>query len=112
MSEQQQQQPLKPAKLASVARRVVEGQQPSDDPLQDVERALGRVTVSYGAYESGFDLAGKSVAYIRENLSHVWNIPADALAVIDGQPITVMENEQKVRANARIEFIKDDGEKG
>lgn len=115
MSEQQQLTPPKPAKLASVARRsqVVEGQQPdSGDALQEVERVLGRVTAAYGPYEGAWDLAGKTVAYAREKLAPVWNIPPDALAVVGGQPIEGQEQQRILAPNERIEFMKDAGEKG
>lgn len=84
----------------------------SDKQTEDtITTALGFVTVGYGIYEERFEIAGKSVAYARANLSALFNIPAEAKARIDDVQVN---NEQEVilTPNSKLEFIKAAGQKG
>jgi hypothetical protein len=72
--------------------------------------ALDKVRVVHGANERYFDqLAGKSVANIRKLLREAFNIPGDAVALIDGKEVG---DEFILNGGQSLEFIKSAGEKG
>lgn len=75
----------------------------------DTSAVTGTVTIIHGAEEQSFDVSGKSVAYVRENLGDVFNVPRDADALVNGQPVTENHtlNQQDV-----LEFVKQAGVKG
>lgn len=117
MSDQQQERVVKPPRLASPARprqaQPVQGAPvDSEEAMRGLAQALGRVTVAYGPYEGEFDLAGKTVAYARENLTHVYNIDPQAMPVINGQPVQGQEVDRSLVVGERLEFMQDAGEKG
>lgn len=74
-----------------------------------VEKALGKVQVIHGIYDSSFDIAGKTVAYAREQLGEMYNIPKDAQALIDGNPVA---EDTLLPQDSTLEFIKNAGQKG
>ncbi len=79
-----------------------------------INDALGKVTVMYGASEVSYELAGKSVAYIREALGVVLGgVPPDAQVRIDGKPVDA-SNESTTILSARqtCEFMRPSGQKG
>lgn len=43
------------------------------------------ITVISGANEQDFPLAGRSVEFVRSQLGPVYNIPADAVATVNGR---------------------------
>ncbi|MBI5077372.1 hypothetical protein HZB94_03245 [Candidatus Falkowbacteria bacterium] len=56
---------------------------------------------------------GKSVAYVRKAAKDVLNIPKDADAVLNGDTVDrKCEKDNKLRAQDKLEFVKEDGEKG
>jgi hypothetical protein len=57
-------------------------------------------------------VTGQTVADLRLLLRHVFNIPADALPVVNGVPVESKEEDFAVPANACLEFVKDAGFKG
>ncbi len=75
----------------------------------DLGRAMGRVTIIHGAHEVQYDVAGKSVQYIREALVDVLNIDPQAAPLIDGVPVNA---DTVLQENAVLEFIKQSGTKG
>jgi len=80
------------------------------DVNDDIQKALGRVKVSHGSQEMEVDVAGKTIAYVRENLGTILNVTIDAKAWIDGK---VVDDENTILlANSSLEFIKASGVKG
>lgn len=76
--------------------------------LDNIDRAL-KVTVIHGAQDDVFDLAGHSVASIRENFEYAFGIPKDAKALVDGQ---FVNEDFVVEGNMVVEFIQSAGVKG
>jgi hypothetical protein len=84
-----------------------------EDTLAEVNKALGRVEISHGAQTVSYDVAGKSVAYVREALGPLLNVPKEAQAVVNGQPVAPGTEENTILgANTTLEFIKASGVKG
>ena len=96
-----------PVAKAKIAKTV---SSKTSEEVLDINKALGRVTVIHGAQELNYDLAGKTIAYVREALSSVLQIPKNAEAWIDNQSIT--DENIKLTQNATLEFIKSSGVKG
>jgi hypothetical protein len=67
-------------------------------------------TVACGPYEGSFQVAGKSVAHTRSLLKTLFNIPTDALPVVNGAPVVGEDN--LLSPGDRLDFVKDDGFKG
>ena len=91
---------------------------PSDQPAtdtaavtDDINRSLGRVTVVHGAQEHPFDIAGKTVAYARQALATLYNIPPEAQARLNNVPVAD-EVSCVLTHNAILEFVKGSGQKG
>jgi hypothetical protein len=121
MSEQQQQRPSKPIRPVAPARRseTAEGQSvDAEQALRERNEDLGHVQVAYGPHEGWFNVAGKTVAYVRENLAHVFNIPPGSLPVATMQGVrdtiadAQAESEYVLQPKSRLEFMADAGEKG
>jgi hypothetical protein len=79
--------------------------------VASIDQALGKVTIIHGANEVSYEVAGKSVKYIRDALSAVLTIPSDAQALIDGKPVTDEAN-TILASQQTCEFIKSSGVKG
>lgn len=82
----------------------------SDETLADIDKALGRVTIIHGSQEFPYDVAGKSIAYVREALGPILQVPKDAEAWVNNQP--VKDETTLLAHNSTLEFIKASGVKG
>lgn len=67
-------------------------------------------TVTSGPYEGSFQIAGKTIALVRSLLEPIFNIPTDALSVVNGTPVT--DEDSVLSPGARLDFLNDDGFKG
>ena len=75
-----------------------------------LDKLEGKVKVIHGANDDTFEgLVGQKVATVRASLVDAFNIPGDALALIDGQQVT---NEHVLTAGQTLEFVKQAGVKG
>jgi hypothetical protein len=81
----------------------------TSDAHEAANQAIGKVEIIHGAYQDSYEVAGKTVGYIRENLGDVYSIPPDAECLIDGN---VVSDEFVLKANSTVEFIKASGTKG
>lgn len=78
--------------------------------LSEAQKAVSKVRVVHGANEEYFDnLAGKTVGKVRKALREVFNIPGDAKAIVQNQPV---EDDFVLQAGESIEFCKTAGQKG
>jgi len=83
------------------------------DTVAELNTAMGRVEISHGAQTVSYDVAGKSVSYVREALGPLLNVPREAQAVINGQPVAPgSESNTILGANTSLEFVKASGVKG
>ena len=67
------------------------------------------VTVLHGAHEGQHPVADQTVASVRATFAGPYNIPANAMARINGQTV---QNDYVLRPNERLEFVMADTEKG
>ena len=75
-----------------------------------LDKLEGKVKVIHGANDDTFDgLVGQKVSTVRASLVDAFNIPGDALALVDGQQV---DNEHILIAGQTLEFIKQAGVKG
>ncbi len=66
-----------------------------------------QVKVAHGANEDTFDgLVGKSVSEVRDALREAFNIPSDAIALVNGQPVT---GDYRLQKNDALEFLRTSG---
>jgi hypothetical protein len=83
----------------------------TDSTVQEsIDKALGRVTVIHGVQELPYDLAGKTVAYVREVLGPVFNIPTGARAYVNNLPVE--DESVALKENDLLEFLQPSGDKG
>lgn len=81
-----------------------------DATLSKATQATKRVRVVHGANEKYFDsLEGKTVGNVRKSLRDAFNIPGDAVALIDGQEA---KDDEILAGGATLEFFKESGVKG
>lgn len=81
---------------------------PNVNPI--LEKLEGKVKVIHGANDDTFDgLVGQSVGSVRASLVDAFNIPGDAMALVDG---TQVNNDFVLKTNQTLEFIKAAGVKG
>lgn len=66
------------------------------------------VKVIHGANDGLFNIAGTTVATLLASLSDVFNIPADALAFVNGEQV---DPSYRLLASDTVEFVKQYGEK-
>lgn len=71
-------------------------------------RGDGPVKVIHGANDGLFNIAGTTVATLRESLSDAFNIPVEALAFANGEQV---DSRYRLLANDTVEFVKQYGEK-
>lgn len=67
------------------------------------------VRIVHGANEGQFNFVGKSIDYVAKQLQQVFNIPHDAVALVDGEKVTfdyILSNGESV------EFVQENGRKG
>lgn len=69
----------------------------------------GKVKVIHGANDEEFELVGQKVSAVRASLVDAFNIPADALALVNGDQVG---NDYQLKQNDVLEFIKAAGVKG
>jgi hypothetical protein len=70
----------------------------------------GKVKVIHGANDDIYDgLVGQKVSTVRASLVDSFNIPGDALALVNGQQVA---NDYTLQQNDVLEFIKQAGVKG
>jgi hypothetical protein len=69
----------------------------------------GRIKVIHGANDEEFELVGQKVSSVRASLVDAFNIPGDALALVNGEQVN---NDYVLVANDTLEFIKAAGVKG
>ncbi len=69
---------------------------------------ISPVKVIHGANDGLFDIAGTTVATLWASLSDVFNIPADALAFVNGEQV---DPSYRLLASDTVEFVKQYGEK-
>jgi len=67
------------------------------------------VKVIHGANDGEFDVAGYSLTRLRSSLVTAFNIPEDAIALVNGQRVTL---DYIAQSRDVIEFIRERGEKG
>jgi hypothetical protein len=79
-------------------------QAPAVDALLDTQ-----VTVISGAYVQSLPLANQTVSNVRQLLQASFNIGPQALALINGRPVT---GETVLRQGDMLEFVHHAGEKG
>ena len=81
--------------------------------LPNVEKLLdkleGKVKVIHGANDDEFDIVGQTVASVRASLVDAFNIPADAIALVNGKEVS---GEFILEANMVLEWQKILGSKG
>ena len=77
--------------------------------MEEADEALGKVEIIHGPHQDRYDVAGKTVGYVRQALGDVFNIPRDAECLIDGRPV---QDTHIVTENSTVEFIKASGTKG
>lgn len=75
-----------------------------------MDKLEGRVKVIHGANDDTFDgLVGQKVSTVRASLVDAFNIPGDALALVNGNQV---DNNYVLQQNDVLEFIKQAGVKG
>ncbi len=67
------------------------------------------VRVIHGANEGFFDLQNQTVRTVRKALTEVFNIPKNAVALIDGEPVV---DESGIGDGDVLEFVRELGMKG
>ena len=67
------------------------------------------IRVVHGANEDHFDVAGSKVEYIATQLRVVFNIPRDAVALVNGEKVTF---DYTLSDGENLEFVQEDGRKG
>jgi glutaredoxin-related protein len=75
--------------------------------MDKIDKALTKVL--YGAEEGDYEISGKSVAEVRQDLKAVMNIPNDAQARVDGK---VVDGDYILQEQETLEFVKVAGQKG
>jgi len=69
-----------------------------------------KVRVVHGANDAYFEnLEGKTVGYVRKSLRDVFNIPIDAVAVINGETV---DDNYIFKGSESLDFNKESGVKG
>ncbi len=77
------------------------------DTIQKASRLTDKVRVVHGANHGYYDnLAGKTVGAVRKSLRNVFNIPGDALALVEGKQVG---DDHVITANSSIEFLREAG---
>lgn len=75
-----------------------------------VSKLDAKVKVIHGANDEEFEgLVGQPVASVRASLVDAFNIPADAMALVNGNQV---DNNYTLQQNDVLEFIKQAGVKG
>ena len=67
------------------------------------------VFVTYGVYQMHLELAGKTLAEVREALAGPLNIDPRSVAVVTGETVS---EDFTLRGGERIEFVRLAGQKG
>lgn len=72
-------------------------------------RQSGMINIRYGVYNQPANLAGKSVAEIREQYGKMWSIPSDAVAMVGRERL---DENAVIQPGQNVEFFRRAGEKG
>jgi len=107
--EQEQRKPNAEEQKPQEQGRTGGGPPDTSDANAKIDKALGKVQVIHGIYDAKFEIAGKTVAYAREQLDAMYNLPPGAQALLNGDPVgegTILP------ADSTLEFIKQAGTKG
>lgn len=67
------------------------------------DRPLGSITVIHGSNDGHFDFAGSTAGELRAALANCLNIPAEAIALVDGK---VVDPSYRLMPNETLEFVK------
>lgn len=79
----------------------------ANDVIQKVEAAA--VKVIHGAMDESFQVSGQKISAVRASLVEAFNIPADAIAFVDGEQV---DENHILLENSTLEFVKQAGVKG
>lgn len=107
MQEQKKREEKKDAKAGSTLTSATQSAAPNAaDVLQKLE---GKVKVLHGANDEELELVGQTVQAVRASLVDSFNIPGDAMALVNGDQV---DNNYVLKQNDVLEFIKAAGVKG
>ena len=78
------------------------------EELLEHSHGVSPVKVIHGANDGLFDIAGMTVSNLMTSLTDVFNIPAEALAFVNGEEV---DPSYRLLPNDTVEFVKQYGEK-
>ena len=81
----------------------------AEDTLAEIKKALGHCTVTHGDQSNQYEVAGETVAAVRNHLTEAYSIHKDAKAYVNGEEVG---GDTLLRAGDELEFIKEAGQKG
>lgn len=81
------------------------GRHPAEKPLEEIV-----IQVTHGVSSNSFDVASRSVAYVRENLETLYSIPEDAVALLVGGG--QVGEDRILKDGDELDFVVEDGRKG
>lgn len=99
--------PVKKADQNATAKASQLGEAPNSSEL--LNRLDGKIKVIHGANDEEFELVGQKVSSVRASLVDAFNIPGDAMALVNGEQVN---NDYVLQTNDCLEFIKAAGVKG
>src|SRR5208337_2530167 len=74
------------------------------------------VSVTHGVFNRSFDVGGQTIAYLRKNLESLFGIPADAVAILNGEVTNdehlLWDEEHVLLDNDDLDFLREYGSKG
>lgn len=110
MAGQKQEKPQGFSKVPTSTEKVVGSGLTAPDAASLLAKLEGKVKVIHGANDDTFDgLVGQKVSTVRASLVDAFNIPGDALALVNGNQV---DNNYSLQQNDVLEFIKQAGVKG
>jgi len=77
--------------------------------LSQLEQKPSTVQVTHGVSSNAFDVAGRTVRYVRESLGTLYSIPKDALALVNGDQAS---EDHLLQAGDELDFLRPSGSKG
>jgi hypothetical protein len=110
MAGQKQEKPTGFSKVPNSTEKVTSSGLTAPDAASLLAKLEGKVKVIHGANDDTFDgLVGQKVSTVRASLVDAFNIPGDALALVNGNQV---DNGYTLQQNDVLEFIKQAGVKG
>lgn len=94
--------------LVAPAERTAPGRAPAEQESAEAP-TVGMVGVLYGPMMLDAPVANMTVGEAAELLRSTLNLPADAIALVDGHEV---DSGQRLTTGARLEFVRSAGEKG